>query len=103
MDFLKDIFTLNLYFSYSFKIAVKQGFGERKIVESVSKIDFNGVKSLQKRSLFDLHCITLENFIQIVKSFLKTSENFSQFSELFKILTFTDLKFKLLPELYKKI
>ncbi len=102
MDFLKDIFTLNLYFSDSFKIAVKQGFGEKKIVESVSKIDFNGVKSLQKRSLFDLHCITLENFIQIVKYFVKTSKNFSQFSELFKILTFTDNKFKGLPELYKK-
>ena len=79
MDFLKDIFTLNLYFSYSFKIAVKQGFGERKIVESVSKIDFNGVKSLQKRSLFDLNCISLENLIQILKYFLNIRKFFTIF------------------------
>ena len=102
VDFLKIIFSLNVFFPDSFKDSVKQGVTEKKIVEVVSKIDFNGVKALQKRSLFDLNCITLENFIQIVKSFLKTSENFSQFSELFKILTLNDNKFKVLPQQYKK-
>ena len=103
LDFF-NIFSLNLLFPDAFKECMNKNSNyEKKIVESFSQIDFKGIKSLIKRSFFDLNCISINNFNQILTSLLGTTENFSQFSELFGILTFTESNLEIYLKFIKKV
>ena len=102
IHFIKAIFSLNKSFPEIFREIVKIGNNEKKIVENISKIDFKGIKSLVLINFFELNFFELENFIQILRIFINTTENFSQFSVLFKVLMINST-FDTLPISYKKM